>query len=148
MTFVPYKSIFTMPANILTTDDLREFKLELCIHPSKYILQIRCAQSYLCEKNMDMRYDTKQIHQWIKAWEQSGMSICKYCEDKPFDKSTFYNWRKKHTEPSAPKQINNFVPLQVTASSIPLMSIHYPHGVRVDVHMGLSIEQIKALTGC
>lgn len=120
----------------------------LRIHPSKYILQTTCHQDYLCEKNRDMRYDTKQIQKWLKAWEQSGMSIGKYCEDKPFDKSTFYNWRKKLTEPSITKQSNKFVPLQVTALSIPLMSIHYPNGVRLDVHMGLSSDEIRTLAGC
>ncbi len=118
------------------------------IHPSKYILQTTCHQGYLCGKYRDMRYDTKQIQKWLKAWEQSGMSIGKYCEDKPFDKSTFYNWRKKLTEPSITKQSNKFVPLQVTALSIPLMSIHYPNGVRLDVHMGLSSDEIRTLAGC
>ncbi|MBK8346464.1 MAG: transposase [Saprospiraceae bacterium] len=42
-----------------------------------------------------MRYAKEQIDQWITESEQSGLSIIKYCTGKPFDKSTFYNWRKK-----------------------------------------------------
>ncbi|MBK9962861.1 MAG: hypothetical protein IPP06_16510 [Saprospiraceae bacterium] len=36
-----------------------------------------------------MRYTKEQIDQWISEWNQSGQSIIKYCEGKPFDKSTF-----------------------------------------------------------
>lgn len=95
-----------------------------------------------------MRYDKDQISQWVSAWEQSGQSISKYCEDKPFDKSTFYNWRKKQTGFSAARQDSMFVPVQITSSYIPHMSIHYPNGVRVDVHMMLSSDEIRILTGC
>ncbi|MBK9256603.1 MAG: hypothetical protein IPM42_14030 [Saprospiraceae bacterium] len=41
-----------------------------------------------------MRYNKEQIGQWVSEWEQSGLSISKYCDGKPFDKSTFYNWHK------------------------------------------------------
>ncbi|MBK9254453.1 MAG: hypothetical protein IPM42_20280 [Saprospiraceae bacterium] len=95
-----------------------------------------------------MRYNKEQIGQWVSEWEQSGLSISKYCDGKPFDKSTFYNWHKKSVVPSGTKQNNKFVPLQVTPAFIPHMSIHYPNGVRVDVHMFMSIEDVRALTGC
>ncbi|MBK7634634.1 MAG: hypothetical protein IPJ13_10315 [Saprospiraceae bacterium] len=37
-----------------------------------------------------MRYDKEQIDRWLTEWEQSGQSISKYCDGKPFDKSTFF----------------------------------------------------------
>ncbi|MBK8828529.1 MAG: hypothetical protein IPO26_18065 [Saprospiraceae bacterium] len=38
------------------------------------------------QKNKDqMRYDKEQIDQWQTEWEQSGQSISKYCDGKPFD---------------------------------------------------------------
>jgi len=95
-----------------------------------------------------MRYANEQINQWVSEWEHSGQSIKKYCQDKPFDKSTFYNWRKKLTCPSGAKRINKFVSVQVSPSFIPHMSIHYPNGVRVDVHMMLSSDEVRTLAGC
>ena len=95
-----------------------------------------------------MRYTKEQIGRWVSEWEESGQSIIKYCDGKPFDKSTFYNWRKKSTAPSVTKQKSKFVPLQVNPAFIPQLSIHYPIGVRVDVHMLMSIEDVRVLTGC
>lgn len=96
-----------------------------------------------------MRYNKEQIGNWISEWEQSGRSIRKYCEGKPFDKSTFYNWRKKFIGSSeVVKKDRKFLPVQVTASYIPHMSIQYPNGVRIDIHTLMSIEDIRFLTGC
>ena len=66
-----------------------------------------------------MRYTKEQIDQWISEWEESGQSIIKYCDGKPFDKSTFYNWRKNLTPSSITKQKSKFVPLQVNPAFIP-----------------------------
>ena len=95
-----------------------------------------------------MRYDKEQIGQWISEWEQSGQSIKKFCEEKPFDKSSFYNWRKRVTVQSEIKQNSQFLPLQMSPTFIPHISIHYPNGVRVDVHMILSSVEIRTLAGC
>ncbi|MBK7638149.1 MAG: hypothetical protein IPJ13_30635 [Saprospiraceae bacterium] len=43
---------------------------------------------------------------------------------------------------------SKFVSVQVSPSFIHQMSIHYPNGVRVDMHMMLSIDSIRALAGC
>ena len=103
----------------------------------------------LQKKQSQMRYDKEQIDQWLTEWEQSGQSISKYCDGKPFDKSTFYNWRSKERKPSVINEHKSkFVSVQVSPSFIPQMSIHYPNGVRVDMHMMLSIDTIRALAGC
>jgi len=94
-----------------------------------------------------MRYVKEQIDQWISEWEQSGKSISTYCLDKPFDKSTFYNWRKKPTGPSGAKQSSKLLSVHVSPSYIPHMSINYPNGVRVDVHMMLSSDEVRTLAG-
>lgn len=96
-----------------------------------------------------MRYNKEQIGNWISEWEQSGLSISKYCDGKPFDKSIFYNWRKKLIGSSeVVKKDRKFLPVQVTPSYIPHMSIQYPNGVRIDIHTLMSIEDIRVLTGC
>lgn len=95
-----------------------------------------------------MQYDKGQISQWISDWEQSGQTISKYCDGKPFDKSTFYYWRKKLTGLSKAKKGSKFVAVQVTPTYIPYISIHYPSGVRLDVHAPLSMDDVRALTGC
>lgn len=95
-----------------------------------------------------MRYSKEQIDQWITEWEQSGQSIYHFCKDKPFDKSTFYNWRKDVTGTTESKKGRKFTPLQVAPSYIPQVSIHYPNGIRVDMYMMMSVEQIRALAGC
>ena len=96
-----------------------------------------------------MRYNKEQIGNWISEWDQSGQSIRKYCQGKPFDKSTFYNWRKKLIGSSeVVKKDRKFFPVQVTPAFIPQMSIQYPNGVRIDIHTLMSIEDIRVLTGC
>ena len=93
------------------------------------------------KKQSQMRYDKEQIDQWLTEWEQSGQSISKYCDGKPFDKSTFYNWRSKERKPSVINEHKSkFVSVQVSPSFIPQMSIHYPNGVRVDMHMMLNCQ--------
>ena len=96
-----------------------------------------------------MRYNKEQIGNWISEWDQSGLSIRKYCQGKPFDKSTFYNWRKKLIgTPEVVKKARKFVAVQVAPSYIPHISIQYPNGVRIDIHTLMSIEDIRVLTGC
>ena len=34
----------------------------------------------------------------IETWQNSGMSIRKFCKSEGLQESTFYNWRKKLTE--------------------------------------------------
>ncbi|MBK9733929.1 MAG: hypothetical protein IPO92_02750 [Saprospiraceae bacterium] len=95
-----------------------------------------------------MRYTKEQIDQWISEWNQSGQSIIKYCEGKPFDKSTFYNWRKKLIWSSeVVKKTENLYRFK---SLLPIfhMSIQYPNGVRIDLHSLMSIEDIRVLSGC
>ena len=126
------------------------FSALLCKHPTNPVLPtFGIGGTFAKKKQSQMRYDKEQIDQWLTEWEQSGQSISKYCDGKPFDKSTFYNWRSKERKPSVINEHKSkFVSVQVSPSFIPQMSIHYPNGVRVDMHMMLSIDSIRALAGC
>ena len=96
-----------------------------------------------------MPYSKEQKEQWIIEWEQSRQSPERFCQGKPFHKSTFYNWRKKVIDAKGEiKKRRQFTPLEVLATHIPQVSIHYPNGIRVDMHMEMSVDQIRALVGC
>lgn len=61
-----------------------------------------------------MKYTKAQIGQWLSEWEGSGLSVSKYCQDKPFSKNALYYWDKKRKEKSKTEEVTNkFVPLQL-----------------------------------
>lgn len=95
-----------------------------------------------------MRYDKEQIDHWISEWEQSSESISAFCAGKPFEKSTFYYWRRKLKvrNPQSDKSIK-FVPFQLPIFTS-YISIHYPNGVKVEVHKVLTGDEIRSLVGC
>lgn len=95
-----------------------------------------------------MRYDQEQISKWLSEWEQSSQSITSFCADKPFEKSTFYYWRRKLAGKQAFSEDNKFVAVQFTPSFTPYISFHYPNGVKVEVHTVLSGDEIRSLVGC
>jgi len=95
-----------------------------------------------------MRYDREQIDHWMKEWEESGQSIYTFCRDKPFDKSTFYNWRKKSVVDDTRHRDSKFISVSMVPSCVPQLSIQYPNGVKVDIHTTMSIEAIRLLAGC
>jgi hypothetical protein len=95
-----------------------------------------------------MRYDQEQISKWVSEWEQSSQSITAFCAGKPFEKSTFYYWRKKLACKQAFNEDNKFVAVQFTPSFTPYISLHYPNGVRLELHTVLSGDQIRSLVGC
>jgi hypothetical protein len=94
-----------------------------------------------------MRYDKEQIDQWLTEWEQSNESISAFCAGKPFEKSTFYYWRRKLIGKPQSNQSSKFVPFQLPILT-PYISIHYPNGVKVEVHTVLSGDEIRTLVGC
>lgn len=96
-----------------------------------------------------MHYTKEQITHWLTQWEQSGESISKFCENKPFNKATFYIWRKKLQLQSAHNSNSGFVSLENISGSMPVqISITYPNGVKIHIHYPLSGYQIRELAGC
>lgn len=95
-----------------------------------------------------MRYNKEQKSEWIAEWQESGMSISKFCEDKPFDKSSFYNWRKESQDSGEKAGKNNFITIDPLVGNMPYLSIVYPSGVRVDIHVPMQVDDVRKLAGC
>jgi len=55
---------------------------------------MRLSKGYIKER-FDGFYTAEEWVQIIQDWEQSGMSINLYCEQKKIVVATFYNWRYK-----------------------------------------------------
>ena len=47
-----------------------------------------------------LRYTREQIEEVLDAYEVSGVSQKKFCEDRGLSLATFGNWRRKHLKPS------------------------------------------------
>ncbi len=90
MTFVPYKSIFTMPANILTTDDLREFKIELLQEIKKLI-----SSSNLSPNPEGKRFLKSSEVQELLNLSPTSLQNLRNARELPFSKvngTFFYDW--------------------------------------------------------
>jgi hypothetical protein len=95
------------------------------------------------------RYKRQQIAGWLTEWQQSGKSIYKYCEDKPFYCSTFYKWAKKSESYKPCIQSSGFAPIDVLSSALqaPVVVV-FPNGTKVELHYPVDIVALRALGGC
>ena len=95
------------------------------------------------------RYNRQQIARWLTEWQQSGMSIHKYCEDKPFYSSTFTKWVKKSESDDSCIRSGGFATINLASSAIQApVVVMFPNGTKVELHYPLDVFQLRALGGC
>ena len=70
-------------------------------------------------KRQVIRRTEKEKLELLEQWEQSGLSIKRFCDEHHFSDSVFHGWLNKYRRhsPKAPADKSAFIPLQVTASS-------------------------------
>jgi transposase-like protein len=66
-------------------------------------------------KRQIIRRTEKEKLALIEQWEQSGLSIKKFCNEHQFSDSLFHSWLNKYWRNKEGKTVNHFVPLQFTA---------------------------------
>jgi hypothetical protein len=87
-----------------------------------------------------MQRDWKET---FRAFEASGLTATKFCEQQEIAKPTFYYWKKKLGQHSKGSflQINT----EVGPSSSTLTEILYPNGIKLRFSGSLKISDLKAL---
>lgn len=78
----------------------------------------------------------------IELQQQSGRSIRQFCQQEGLSEPSFYAWRRRlrmaeHGRPSAPEAAAKFLPVQVPASTSPLV-IELATGTTLRVAEGCS----------
>jgi len=88
----------------------------------------------------------RQAH--LRAWSSSGMSRPVYCRAHGLKYSTFMSWCKAEQPDREPKINGHFVELPSEAVKIDLtrsLEVHFPNGIRVQIHGSLTACLIKML---
>ena len=75
----------------------------------------------------------------ITDWQESGMSVDKYCQAHQLNRGTFYYWRKKVLEPVEIVKPSRFQIIDVPITSGSVEYIH-PNGHKIIFH-----HQVDAL---
>lgn len=89
-------------------------------------------------------------------WQNSGLTIRRYCCNTGMHESRFYYWKKRLTPAVQSPGHGNFIPVRVsgnpsgsptsTVSSGPaLCEVAYPNGVVVRVTSDMTLEQLRQM---
>ena len=78
----------------------------------------------------------------IETWQNSGMSINKFCKAEGLPESTFYNWRKKltdrqsQTNKQAAKKPSAFIKVAVPKSNYAVLELELSSGNTLRIRSG------------
>ena len=89
-----------------------------------------------------MRHTPEAIHQFLIEQPLSGQTVATFCEENGLKVPTFYSWKKKYGQPSAPV-LEGFCKITPTTDTVE-RSLHLPSGLRLEL-TGLSTAEIAAL---
>lgn len=93
----------------------------------------------------------QEMHKLYKAWQESGQSKKEFALGHNLRPNTFHYWIKKFENPSTCTHPTvGFEALSVGGTPIdqrsPLVVIHYPSGVSLELHTFVEASFLKALT--
>jgi hypothetical protein len=73
----------------------------------------------------------------------SNLSVSAYCRQQGINEKTFYNWRKKF---SNPPRLNNFIQIrQESKASVNVLKIQTPGGYSLEVGSGAEISYVQSI---
>jgi transposase-like protein len=104
-------------------------------------------------------YTKQKMLTYYKEWQESGLGKKAYCSQKGLNASTFFYWIRKlalqNQALSAPatslasaagfKELILPAPVEIAATSEPLLEIEYPSGARLKLYRQTEASWIKAL---
>jgi hypothetical protein len=98
----------------------------------------------LPQNNLMGQYTKKQIEQWVLQYKSSGKSISEFSGDKPFSKTSLYNWVSKQNTGSieAKNPTSSFVQIQAPRIGVPTPNavIHLNNGIEIKLYEAISDE--------
>ena len=85
----------------------------------------------------------------IETWQNSGMSISKFCTVEELPESTFYNWRKKltgrqsQTNKQAVKKSSAFIKVAIPSSDHALLELELSSGNTLRIRSGTDSKTLS-----
>jgi transposase-like protein len=105
----------------------------------------------------NQKYTQEEMYMAIELWQESGLSLKKFCIRENISSSTFSYWLRKFRNEvrSNTESAKNFIPvtigsdqLEQTQASFPefkVIFISYPNGVQVNCPLDIANEKLQAL---
>jgi len=86
----------------------------------------------------------------IEEWKQSQQSIEAFCRSQQLSVSSFYLWRKKLAQLSAPplNEVPSFVPVRLAEESPKALKLYLPNGCWVTLESHFDKPLLKKLLTC
>jgi transposase-like protein len=87
----------------------------------------------------------------IETWQNSGMSISKFCKAEGLPESTFYNWRKKltdgqsQTNKQAVKKPSAFIKVAIPRSDHALLELELSSGNTLRISSGADNKTLSSV---
>jgi len=87
----------------------------------------------------------------IETWQNSGMSISKFCKDEGLAEGTFYNWRKKltdgrsQTNKQAVKNPSAFIKVAIPKSNHALLELELSSGNTLRISSGADNKTLSSV---
>ena len=87
----------------------------------------------------------------IEAWQNSGMSISKFCKAEGLAEGTFYNWRKKltdkqsQTNKQAVKNPSAFIKVAMPRSNHALLELELSSGNTLRISSGADNKTLSSV---
>ena len=85
----------------------------------------------------------------IETWQNSGMSVSKFCKAEGLDEGTFYNWRKKltdgdsQTNKQAVKSSSAFIRVAMPKSKHALLELELSSGNTLRISSGADNKTLR-----
>jgi hypothetical protein len=100
------------------------------------------------------RVPDPQLREWwqrlIDSFDSQSDTVARYCRQNDVSTASFYRWQRKLRSATSPRFLKVDVRNDRSArDELPIASIHFPDGVRLDLPVGdprLLYEAIHALT--
>jgi transposase-like protein len=105
----------------------------------------------------NQKYTQEEMYMAIELWQESGLSLKKFCIREGLASSTFTYWLRKfrrETRANA-KPTKSFIPVtigsdlseqaQAPFAEVKVIFIRYPNGVQVNCPHDIDIEKLRAL---
>ena len=100
------------------------------------------------KSNNDKRHFWQMV---IETWQNSGMSISKFCKAEGLPESTFYNWRKKltdgqsQTNKQAVKNPSAFIKVAIPRSDHALLELELSSGNTLRISSGADNKTLSSV---
>ena len=106
----------------------------------------------MSKKQINSNRDRRQFWQMvIETWQNSGMSVSKFCKSEGLSEGAFYNWRKRlsdiASQPSEPSKPSTsaFIKVAMPKNNHALLELELSSGSTLRIHSGADNKTISSV---